>query len=55
MTDLYLAQARRDLADSKLWGRVPERAILDGYWDNGELVQACLAAVPKSLPEVVDE
>jgi hypothetical protein len=55
MTDPYLLQARRNLADSKLWGRVSERAILTGAWDSGQLVQERLAAVPKELPEEVDE
>lgn len=55
MTDPFLAQARRTLADSKLWGRVPEKAILGGYWDSGRLVQDCFAAVLKARPEEVDE
>lgn len=53
MTDPFLAQARRDLADSKLWGRVPEKAILSGAWDRGQLVQERLAAVPR--PDPFDE
>lgn len=53
MTDPFLAQARRELADSKLWGRVPEKAILSGAWDRGQLVQERLAAVPR--PEPFDE
>ena len=55
MTDPHLQLARRNLADSKLWGRVAERAILSGAWDTGRLVQERLAAVPRELPEIVDE
>lgn len=53
MTDPFLAQARRDLAGSKLWGRVPEKAILSGAWDRGQLVQDLLAKVPR--PDPLDE
>lgn len=55
MIDRLTRQARRVVADSKLWGRVPEYAILTGQWDQGELVQAALQDVLKNRPEIVDE
>lgn len=53
MTDLQ--EARRFVADMKLWGRVPEKAILGGYWDNGQLVQSALQDLLKHRPESVDD
>ena len=31
-------RARERLASIKLWGRVPHKAILDGHWDQGDLI-----------------
>ena len=31
--------ARQRLVDQKLWGRIPERAILKGHWDGGALIK----------------
>jgi hypothetical protein len=55
MTDIHLAQARRNLVDRKLWGRVPEKAILTGAWDTGQLVQGALQDLLKHPPEAADE
>ena len=30
--------ARKMCAESKKWGRVPEKAILSGAWDTGHIV-----------------
>ena len=32
-------RARERLASIKLWGRVSHKAILDGYWDQGDLIR----------------
>ena len=32
-------RARERLASIKLWGRVPHKAILDGHWDQGDLIR----------------
>lgn len=53
MTDLQ--EARRFVADMKLWGRVPERAILGGYWDGGSLIQEALQDLLKHRPEASDD
>jgi len=40
MTDrTILHRARERLAAQKLWGRVSEKAILDGHWDTGDLIR----------------
>ena len=40
MTDKTILQrARERLAGQKLWGRVSEKAILSGHWDNGDLIR----------------
>lgn len=53
MTELQLA--RRTVADMKLWGRVPERALLSGAWDKGALVQAALQDLLRNPPEAESE
>lgn len=55
MTDPFLALARRELADMKLWGVTCERAILSGAWDNGALVRERHDALLKARPEARDE
>jgi len=37
VSDIDLARQR--VAQSKLWGRVSEQAILKGHWDEGSLVK----------------
>lgn len=54
-TDPHLAQARRTVADAKLWGHVPERAILSGAWDSGALVKAALQDLLRHPPEAESE
>ena len=42
-TDIKLARQR--VANKKLWGRPSEKAILDGYWDLGDIIKEELEQV----------
>ena len=40
-----ITRARERVASSKLWGRVSERAIMGGFWDQGSLVREATAQI----------
>ncbi len=55
MTDEFIEAARDAVLGSKLWGRVPHKAIKMGAWDNGQLVQTALQDLLKHRPEAEEE
>lgn len=54
MTDI-ITQARLRLLATKLWGRVPHRAIEGGHWDAGCLVQEQVNAILRERREAEGE
>lgn len=55
MTDEFLEAARDAVLGSKLWGRVPHKAIKTGQWDRGRLILDRVDALLKHRPESVDD
>lgn len=53
--DTLLEKARRRVARSKLWGVVPERAILGGHWDDGQLIRDAVADLLRTPAEDIEE